>query len=83
LVSFTYNVGAGGAHNVLHLVNAGQLSHAAHTMTRYTHATVYGANGQPQRDGSGHIVTRVLPGLIRRRAEESAPFRIHQRGGRQ
>ncbi len=77
LVSFTYNVGAGGARHVLRQVNTGHLSNAAGTMTRYSHATVYGPNGQPERDANGHIITRVLPGLVSRRVEESAPFRAH------
>jgi lysozyme len=75
LVSFTYNVGAGGANHVLHQINAGQIAGAAHTMTGYTHATVYGPDRQPLRDRTGRIVTRVLPGLVTRRHEESAAFR--------
>jgi len=77
LVSFTYNVGAGGARNVLRQVNAGNFqaaAAAAASMQQYIHATVYGPDGQPQRDENGHIVTRALPGLVNRRRHESAPF---------
>jgi lysozyme len=86
LVSFTYNVGAGAAHHVLHQINGGQIAGAVHTMTAYTHATVYGPDRQPLRDKNGRIVTRVLPGLVMRRHEESAPFRLQHgvnRGGQQ
>jgi lysozyme len=79
LVSFTYNVGAGGARNVLRQVNDGDLDRAVHTMQQFTHATVRGPNGQPQRDANGHIITRVLPGLVHRRHEESIPFRGQRR----
>jgi hypothetical protein len=40
---------------------------------------VRGPNGQPQRDANGHIITRVLPGLVHRRHEESIPFRGQRR----
>jgi len=78
LVSFTYNVGTGGARNVLRLVDQGHLEDAAHLMKQYTNATVYGADGQPERDKNGDIITRVLPGLVSRRRDESAPFESHE-----
>jgi lysozyme len=78
LVSFTYNVGPGGARNVLRQVNAGRFPSAVQTMMQYIHATVYGPNRQPEQDTNGRVVTRVLPGLVTRRHEESAPFRNHQ-----
>lgn len=75
LVSFVYNVGAGNARTVLHEVNRGNFHGAAHHIRQYVHATVRAADGQPERDANGHIISRVLPGLVRRRDEESAPFR--------
>ena len=77
LVSYTYNRGAGGAHPVLRLVNAGHFGAAAQNMGRAIRATVMGPNRKPLLDKNGHHVTRVLPGLITRRAAESAPFRVH------
>lgn len=77
LVSFTYNLGAGGARNVLREVDAGDLNGAANLMMRYVHATVYGKDRKPKRDKQGHIITRVLAGLVTRRHEESAPLRHH------
>jgi len=41
LVSFTYNVGSGGAQDVLRLINQGQLAKAVNLMMLYVHATVY------------------------------------------
>jgi lysozyme len=83
LVSFTYNVGAGGARNVLRQVNDGSDDQAAHTMLQFTHATVRGADGQPLRDADGNVVTRELPGLLHRRHEEIVPFRVRQVPARQ
>lgn len=78
LVSFTYNVGAGGARDVLRQVDSGNLNAAGDMMRRYVHATVHQPDGQPlYRDG--HIVTQTLPGLVRRRMDESAPFRTPRR----
>ena len=74
LVSFTYNMGPKGAHHVLSMVNHGQLAAAGHQMNRYIHATVRGKDGHPMHDKQGHIVSRVLPGLVTRRANESRPF---------
>src|SRR5712691_392610 len=67
LVSFTYNVGPGGARSVLRQVNAGRLQAAAETMRQYIHATERGPDGQPLRDENGNIITRVQPGLVNRR----------------
>jgi lysozyme len=74
LVSFTYNVGGGGARNVFQLIDQGKLADAANAMTQYVHATVYGKDHKPLRDRNGKIITRVLPGLVRRRRQESKPF---------
>ena len=75
LVSFTYNVGAGGAREVLRLVDLGWFNQAAQTMMLYVHAAVYGKNRKQLRDKRGQIIMRVLPALVTRRQEESAPFR--------
>lgn len=74
LVSFTYNLGAGGARSVLQQVNNGDLVGARESMLRYTRATQRNADGTPQRDANGNIITRELPGLVRRRRDEAAPF---------
>jgi lysozyme len=78
LVSFTYNVGGGGARSVFQLVDQGKLAAAADKMMEFVNATVYGPDRKPLRDQNGKIITRVLPGLVRRRREESAPFRKAQ-----
>lgn len=62
LVSYTYNLGAGGAMLVLRRIDAGDLEGAADAMLRNIDAPV-GGRLQPQA------------GLVARRKEESAPFR--------
>lgn len=74
LVSFTYNLGPGGAHQVLRQVNSGHFTDAAQRMMQYIHATVRGPGGRAKLDKTGHKITQVLRGLVRRRAAESAPF---------
>ncbi|AWG45939.1 glycoside hydrolase family protein [Massilia sp. WG5] len=62
LVSLAYNAGVGGSGHVFRLIEKGEFSLAAASISRMTSTTV---NGK-----------RVLAhGLIARRAEESAPFR--------
>lgn len=63
LVSYTFNMGAGGAMLVLRRIDAGDLDGAADAMLRNTSAPVAG---------------RLTPvaGLVARRQEESAPFRV-------
>ncbi len=63
---------------MLSIVNSGRLNEASVAISQYTHATVRGANGQPERDENGRVITRVLPGLVTRRQEESAPFRVNR-----
>lgn len=67
LVSFVYNAGLRGSENVLLLVDDGDLREAAAAITRTIYMTV------KTRKGSKKVVAR---GLIGRRAEESAPFRV-------
>lgn len=62
LVSLAYNVGVSGSDHVFRLVEKGELTKAAASISRMTTAKV---NGK-------HVPAR---GLIARRAEESAPFR--------
>ncbi|WP_446728933.1 lysozyme [Pseudoduganella sp. OTU4001] len=62
LVSYTFNLGAGGAMLVLRRIDAGDLEGAADAMLRNIDAPVAGRL-QPQA------------GLVARRKEESAPFR--------
>lgn len=62
LVSYTFNMGAGGAMLVLRRIDAGDLDGAADAM---------------QRNINARIAGRMVPlaGLVARRKEESAPFR--------
>ena len=62
LVSYTFNLGAGGAMMVLRRIDAGDLHGAADAMLRNIDAPING---------------RLMPqaGLVTRRKEESAPFR--------
>jgi lysozyme len=80
LVSFTYNVGGGGARGVFLLIDQGKMADAANAMMKYVHATVYGKDRKPLRDRNGKIITRVLAGLVRRRRKESEPFRQPKTG---
>lgn len=67
LVSFVYNVGGKGAENVLSLVDDGDFKGAASSISRTIYMTVRTKKG-PKKV--------VAHGLIGRRAEESAPFRV-------
>lgn len=67
LVSFVYNVGATGAGNVLSLVDGGDFKGAAEAISRTIYMTVR------SRRGAKKVIAH---GLIPRRAEESAPFRV-------
>jgi lysozyme len=62
LVSYTFNMGAGGAMLVLRRIDAGDLAGAADAM---------------ERNINGPLDGRLTPlaGLVARRKEESAPFR--------
>jgi lysozyme len=63
LVSYVYNTGASGAARTLQLVDSGRLQEAAEVMSRNIRTTV----------GRRRVVAH---GLIARRREESAPFRL-------
>lgn len=66
LVSFTYNRGPTGAFHAYELLNAGNFEGAASWISGLFHVKV---------KKKGRWVVIVAPGLIQRRAEESAPFR--------
>ena len=63
LVSLTYNAGVQGSRHTYELIDRGQLSEAAANISSMTSTTVNGRK----------VVAR---GLISRRAEEAAPFRM-------
>jgi lysozyme len=62
LVSYTFNLGAGGAMLVLRRIDVGDLDGAADAMLRNIDGRV-----------SGHVMSQS--GLVERRKAESAPFR--------
>jgi lysozyme len=66
LVSYTFNRGPGGAHKVFELINRGELANAADEIS--SHVT---ASARLKKKS----LVKVLPGLIFRRKEESAPFK--------
>lgn len=66
LVSFTYNVGVGGASNVYDMLNDGDFDGAAASILSRTH-------GHETRNGKR--VTVFYRGLVPRRELEAAPFR--------
>jgi lysozyme len=66
LVSFTYNAGEGGAKTTFELVDAGDFQGAANKISSFIYIHI---------KRKGKKVKVVAPGLIPRRAEESAPFR--------
>jgi lysozyme len=66
LVSFTYNAGAEGASDTYTFLNLGNFAGAAANMQKFIKVRVQTKTG---------VKKVVAPGLIRRRAEESAPFR--------
>jgi lysozyme len=74
LVSFAYNAGATGAHHVLSEVNRGHFKKAAKLIMQNTRATMRDKTGKPLLDPLGHKIKKVLPGLVKRRRDESAPF---------
>lgn len=67
LVSFVYNAGGKGAANVLSLVDDGDFKGAASAIPRTIYMTVR------TKRGSKKVIAH---GLIGRRSEESAPFRL-------
>lgn len=70
LVSFVYNAGWKGSKNVLSLVDDGDFKEAAAAISRTIYMTIKTSKGWKKV---------VAPGLIVRRAEESAPFRAPAR----
>lgn len=68
LCSLTFNVGETGAHDTFAFINRGDFDGAAANIVKLIKATV-------KKNGKKVLV--VVPGLIKRRAEESAPFRSH------
>jgi lysozyme len=66
LCSLTYNAGAGGASDTFKLLNKGDFPGAAANITTLIKVSVV-INGKKKKV--------IAPGLIKRRAEESAPFR--------
>lgn len=66
LVSLAYNAGVGGSSDVYDLLNAGNFEGAAKMISSMTY-------GHEVRKGKR--VRVFYPGLVPRRAEESAPFR--------
>ena len=66
LVSYTFNRGPSGAYKAFELINDGKFANAASEISSHVTASVR------EKKKS---VAKVLPGLIVRRREESAPFR--------
>lgn len=66
LVSFTYNAGEGGAKTTFELVDGGDFQGAARKISSFIYIHI---------ERNGKKIKVVAPGLIPRRAEESAPFR--------
>jgi len=71
LVSFTYNVGAYGAKQILANVNSGKIRTAASEMQRYNKYTPLDERGKPLRAKDGAIIKKVSRGLTNRRMEEA------------
>ena len=69
LVSLSYNAGPTGSKGTYAFVNSGDFASAAANISSMTLVTVQ------TKAGSTKVVAR---GLIKRRAEESAPFRVPQ-----
>lgn len=65
LVSFTYNTGVGGASNTYKLLNANDFAGAAANMQQFVRVQIKTKKGTKKF---------VAGGLVKRRAEESAPF---------
>lgn len=69
LCSLTYNAGAKGSQVTYRYVNMGDFAGAADNISRMIKVTV-------KVGGNSKLV--IAPGLIKRRAEESKPFRVNQ-----
>lgn len=69
LCSLAYNAGARGSRKTFNLVNLGDFTGAANNMSLMIKVTII-EKGKPK------LV--IAPGLIKRRAEESAPFRTEK-----
>ncbi len=82
LVSLTYNLGARGARNVLADVNRGDFHRATQRMMQATGVVHRDAHGNPVTGADGHVLMDHPPGLVNRRAAESAPFRNQPQGPR-
>lgn len=67
LCSLTYNAGPGGAAGTYKFINKGDLPGAAANISTMIKVTIT-VNGKKKKI--------VAPGLVKRRVEESAPFRI-------
>lgn len=63
LVSFTFNAGAGHSQPLYRRLNRGDMVGAANFISTYTNSTQHGRRVH-------------MPGLVERRREESAPFRV-------
>jgi GH24 family phage-related lysozyme (muramidase) len=73
LVSYTYNVGAHGALPVLQAANDGDDAQVVRRMEQavYVHP----------RDAQGRrLPAHLVPGLVNRRRDEAAPFRLRSQG---
>lgn len=66
LCSLTYNAGATGSRDTYTLVNAGDFEGAANNISKMIRVQV-------REEGKKKSI--IAPGLIKRRKEESAPFR--------
>ena len=69
LCSLAYNTGAKGSRHTFAFVNRGEFNAAANNISKMTKIAV-------REKGKTKYV--IAPGLIKRRAEESAPFRVDQ-----
>jgi lysozyme len=69
LVSLTYNAGVFGASDTYGFVNRGDFNGAADNISSMIKVTI-------KKKGKAVLVT--APGLVKRRAEESAPFRAKE-----
>lgn len=67
LVSLTYNAGIGGMEDTYAFVNKGEFKNAADNISKMIKVSI-------MEKGKKKYV--IAPGLIKRRAEESAPFRV-------
>jgi lysozyme len=73
LVSYTFNRGPSGSLAAYRLINAGDFEGVASEMRSRVKVRV---------KRKGKMIEAVLPGLVTRRAEESAPFMRKQNSGR-